>query len=118
MFNFGRKIDYVESNDYPIFTIDGKKYYVDLQNSRLALRTRNYLKTINEREEKGFIIVTKVKRTYPIPSLGKYLQLKILIACELIDDDHYELTHLDVEKAVMLNDARGVIEPENVEELR
>lgn len=117
LFTSRQKIDYVESNDYPIFKIDGKQYYVDLKNSRLALRAKNYLKTLDTNEN-GIVIATKIKRTYSIPSLDKYLRLTIFITCELVDDDHYDITHLGVEKAVILNAAHGVIEPETVEELK
>lgn len=113
-----KKINCVEFKDYPVFDIDGKRYYVDLKKSRLMMRAKNYLKTINKRNEKGFIIVTDIKRTYPIPSLNKYLRLKILIACELVDDEYYAITHLEVEKAFLLDTAYGVIEPEIVQELK
>lgn len=77
LFTSRQKIDYVESNDYPIFKIDGKQYYVDLKNSQLALRTKMkgspayYFKTRDTNKKR--IIIATVKRTYLIPSLVKAL---------------------------------------------
>lgn len=118
-----QKIDCVEFNDYPVFEIDGKQYYVDLENSQLTkdveryLETERYLTVTNVIDKEPELILHK-KRTYLIPSLNKYLRLTVWIACELVDDDHYAITHLGIEKAVMLNTAHGVIEPETVEELK
>lgn len=123
VFTSRQKIDCVEFNDYPVFEIDGKKYYVDLENSRLTTDVERYLKT------ERFLTTTRVidkepelilhkKRTYLIPSSNKYLRLTVWIACELVDDEYYAITHLGVEKAVLLSTAFGVIEPETVEELK
>lgn len=118
-----QKIDCVEFNDYPVFEIDGKKYYVDLENSRLMkdveryLETERFLTTTNVIDKEPELILHK-KRTYLIPSLNKYLRLNIWIACELVDDKYYAITHLGIEKAVLSSTVFGAIEPETVEELK
>lgn len=117
------KIDCVDFNDYPVFEIDGKKYYVDLENSRLMkdvehyLETERFLATTNVIDKEPELILHK-KRTYLIPSLNKYLRLNVWIACELVDDEYYAITHLGIEKAVLSSIAFGAIEPETVEELK
>ena len=123
VFTARQKIDCVEFNDYPVFEIDGKKYYVDLENSRLMkdvecyLETERFLTTTNVIDKEPELILHK-KRTYLIPSLNKYLRLTVWIACELVDDEYYAITHLGIEKAVLSSTAFGVIEPETVEELK
>ncbi len=123
VFTSRQKIDCVEFNDYPVFKIDGKKYYVDLENSRLMkdveryLETERFLTTTRVIDKEPELILHK-KRTYLIPSLNKYLNLNIWIACELVDDEYYTITHLGIEKAVLSSTAFGVIEPETVEELK
>lgn len=123
VFTSRQKIDCVEFNDYPVFEIDGKKYYVDLENSRLMkdveryFETERFLTTAKVINKEPGLILHK-KRTYLIPSLNKYLRLTVWIACELVDDEYYAITHLGIEKAVLSSTAFGVIEPEMVEELK
>lgn len=122
-FTLYQKIDCVEFNDYPVFEIDGKQYYVDLENSKLMkdveryLKTEHYLTTAKVIDKEPELILHK-KRTYFIPSLNKYLRLNVWVACELVDDKYYAITHLGIEKAIMLNFVHGVIEPEIVKELK
>lgn len=105
----------VEFNDYPVFEIDGKQYRVELENSRLTADVESFLNTLEAGEE-GPEFVINEKRTYPIPSLDKYLSLIVSVACELADDEHYVITHLGIEKAVLPSNVFGMIEPETVEE--
>ena len=112
-----QKINCVEFNDYPVFEIDGNKYYVDLENSQLTTDVERYLKTL-EVDEKVPEFILSNKRTYLIPRLNKYLRLTITIGCESVDDEYYAITHLGIEKAVLSSTASGVIEPETVEELK
>lgn len=123
VFTSRQKIDCVEFNDYPVFDIDGTQYYVDLENSKLTtdieryLKTERYLEAIKVIDKEPEVILSK-KRTYLIPSLNKYLRLTVWASCELVDDKYYAITHLGIEKAVMLNTAHGTIEPEIVQELK
>lgn len=111
------QIKCVEFNDYPVFEIDGEKYYVELEDSQLTEDVERCLKNIKANKNRPEFVIDE-KRTYFVPSLNKYLNLVISVACELVDDEYYTITHLGIENAVLTNVAREMAEPENVEELR
>lgn len=110
-------IECVEFNDYPVFEIDDKKYYVQLEDSRLTTDVERFLKTVDADEKEPEFVINE-KRIYSVPSLNKYLKLIVSVDCELVDGKYYAITHLGIENAFLASSVYGIIEPEKVEELR
>lgn len=113
----GRPIECVRFVDYPVFDIDGKEYSVDLENSKMMKDVYKYLDSLQETMESEFVITQK--RTYAVPSLGKYLALLISLTCESVNDDGKicsVVTNVGIENAV-LQDKADNVEPEPVKEL-
>lgn len=110
-----KSVECVEFVDVPVFDIDGKEYYVDLEDSKMMKDVDRYLGSLEVTKDE-FIITEH--RTYAVSSLGKYLALSISVACEAAEyDSHirYVITHLGIDDAVLLDSAGSrIVDPEEV----
>lgn len=113
----GKPVKCIRFVDYPVFSIDGEEYSVDLEDSKMMKDVYKYLDSLHEKTEAEFVITQK--RTYAVPSLNKYLALTVQLACEGVDDGNRIcclVTHMGIENAVLIDKA-DKIEPEEVSQL-
>lgn len=113
-----KTVECVQFIDYPVFDIDGKKYSVDLEGSRMMNDVYEYLDSIDV--TKAEFTLTQI-RTYAVPSLNKYLNLTVSLACESVEENEkifYVVTHMSIENAVLQDNAdKSMVEPEPVQVL-